>query len=507
MRVVVFDLDTLRPDHLGCYGYHRDTSPNIDRIASQGTRFTEYYAPDAPCLPSRAALVSGMHGIKNGAINHGGTCADMRHQGAARGFRSEMAGNCLWSIFRRAGMHTCTISPFAERHSSFWFLAGMNEVYNTGQGGMESAENVTPVVMDWLERNGGRDNWMLHINYWDPHTPYRAPEEFGNPFVDEPLPEWLTAETVEAHAKLAGPHTARDNGMYTGADSPQFPRQPNDVRDREQLRRCIDGYDCGIRYMDEHIGRILSKLEEQGVLEDTAIIVTSDHGENFGELGIYSEHGTADCTTCRIPMIIKWPGARTAQVDNELHYNFDLLPTLCDLLEVDFDQARASRWDGRSYAETLKKGIATGREELILSQCAHVCQRSVRWDNWLYMRTYHDGLHPHFGEEMLFDVHRDPHETTNLIEQRPEIAHEGAARLLAWHDRMMRSQPEGYHVDPMDIVLAERGPEHASKHSQHGCGLPYREYFNRLRSTGREKWIAKMIERHPWLEQFDFSDN
>ena len=76
MRLLFLDLDTLRPDHLGCYGYHRDTSPNIDRIADSGTRFNEYYVPDAPCLPARAALLSGRFGIHNGAVNHGGSRAD-----------------------------------------------------------------------------------------------------------------------------------------------------------------------------------------------------------------------------------------------------------------------------------------------------------------------------------------------------------------------------------------------------------------------------------------------
>ncbi len=503
MKVLFLDLDTLRPDHLGCYGYHRNTSPNIDRIAAQGTRFEEYYVPDAPCLPARAALITGMHGIKNGAVNHGGTCADLRLQGRSRGFRADTACNSLWSIFRKKGLYTCSISPFAERHSSFWFLAGLNEMHNhAGKGGNESAEEVTPVVLDWLEANKGRQDWMLHINYWDPHTPYRAPEDFGNPFAGEPLPEWLDDETLERHTQLAGPHTARDNGMYTGTDNPDYPRYPNDICDREQLRRCFDGYDCGIRYMDEHIGRILDKLDELGILEETAIIVTSDHGENFGELGVYSEHGTADRTTCRIPMIIKWPGLPPGQVDKGLHYNFDLLPTLCDLLEVDFDKARREMWDGRSYAKSLTEGGETGRDELVLSQCAHVCQRSVRWDNWLYMRTYHDGLHPHFGDEMLFDVAADPHETTDLVETRPDLVKEGAARLQAWHDRMMRTQPDGYTTDPLDLILAERGPEHASKPAGPGRRTPYPAYFGRLRETGREEWIPRILERHPWVAEF-----
>lgn len=93
----------------------------------------------------------------------------------------------------------------------------------------------------------------------------------------------------------------------------------------------IDGYDCGVRYMDEHIGKIISNLEKQGVLDETIIVITADHGENLGELGIYGEHGTADHATCRIPMIIRWPGMLKQHVDHGLHYNIDLIPTLAEL--------------------------------------------------------------------------------------------------------------------------------------------------------------------------------
>lgn len=81
MRILYLDLDSLRPDHLGCYGYHRNTSPNIDSIAKEGVTFTNYYCSDAPCLPSRSALMSGRFGIHNGIVGHGGTAADMRREG------------------------------------------------------------------------------------------------------------------------------------------------------------------------------------------------------------------------------------------------------------------------------------------------------------------------------------------------------------------------------------------------------------------------------------------
>ena len=482
MRILFLDLDTLRPDHLGCYGYHRNTSPNIDRIAAEGTRFTNYFCSDAPCLPSRAALMTGRHGIHTGVVGHGGTTADMRIEGESRDFRDRMSFENLPAVLRRAGFRTVSISPFAERHAAWWFYAGFNEMYNPGKGGMESAEEVTPTVMKWLQDNAKEDNWFLHINYWDAHTPYRAPEDFGNPFADEPLPEWLTEEVLQAHLKMVGPHKPLEIAMYDDREDPKYPRHPGKITDMDGLRKMIDGYDCGIRYLDTHVGRILDFLEEQGVLEDTAIIVTSDHGENMGELGIYGEHATADAATCRIPMIIKWPGAQRGHVDTDYHYNLDLLPTLCDI----FDIPPSDCYDGQSYAPAFMSGKSCGRSELILSQCAHVCQRSVLFDSWLYIRTYHDGYHL-FPKEMLFNLATDPHQQENLAAKHPEICNEAVRLLYAWHDQMMASMPG--QEDPLWTVMREGGPYHARGQ--------LKGYIEHLKRTGREWAIPELAERHP----------
>lgn len=482
MRVLFLDLDTLRPDHLGCYGYQRQTSPTIDAVAAQGVRFENYYCSDAPCLPSRAALMTGRFGIHNGVVGHGGTAADLRLVGARRGFRDLAGAANLPLVFRRRGMRTVSISPFAERHSAWWFNAGFTEMHNTGWGGMESAEQVTPTVLRWIEQNGREDNWFLHINYWDPHTPYRAPAAFGNPFAAAPLPAWLTPDVLAEHRRHVGPHSAREIGMYSAHVDPKYPRHPGELQDMADVRRMIDGYDCGIRYLDGHLAQILAALQRQGVGDDLAIIITSDHGENMGELGIYGEHATADSGTCRIPFIVRWPGARAGHVDRGLHYNLDLAPTLAELLGTDAHPS----WDGASYAAAMTQGADCGRPYLVVSQCAHVCQRGVRFGPSLYMRTYHDGYHL-FPDEMLFDLEQDPHETCDCAAQQPESCREGARLLRDWHEAMMASMPGA--VDPLWTVMQEGGPEHARG------ALP--AYCARLEATGRGWAVPELKRRHP----------
>jgi len=485
MRILFLDLDTLRADHLGCYGYLRDTSPNIDKIAKEGVRFNNYYTPNAPCLPSRAALITGKFGIHSGIVNHGGSTADIDKEGADRGFTSEIGNESLIAMLRKAGFKTVSISPFAERHSAYWFYSGFNEIHNTGKGGMESAEDVTPVVMDWLDRNAMEDNWFLHINYWDAHGPYRAPDEFGNPFENEPIPEWITEEVMQKHAKKIGPHSVNDIHMYNCTPWPDYPKYPGSISGLEGAKIMMDGYDCGIKYMDSHIGQIINSLKEKGVWDDTAVIVTADHAENMGELGIWGEHGTADNITPKIPMIIRWPGMEKGISDDGLHYNLDLAPTLAKLL----DQKCMPSWEGESYLLALQ-GKDCGREELILEQCVHVAQRSVRFGDWLYMKTYHDGYHL-FPDEMLFNVTEDPYEQNDLAKEYPEKCHEGAWRIFNWHGRMMATKKDA--VDPLWQTIRDGGPFHA-KGELAG-------YVERLRGTDREQGIEELIRKHP--EEFE----
>ena len=380
---------------------------------------------------------------------------------------------------RPLGIHSCTISTFGERHSAYHWYAGFNEVHNVGLMGFERADQVTPLALDWIARNAKRDSWFLHVHVWDPHTPYRTPPEYGEPFADEALPEWLTEDVRRAHWDRPGPHSAQESIGFSNINPRwRFPRQPHEIASMTDVRRMFDGYDAGVRYADDHLRMILDALDAQGVLDDTAVMVSGDHGETLGELGIYCDHHTADELTARLPMILRWSGqGAQGRVDTAFHYQIDVAATVLELLGVEVPEL----WDGESFAGAFRKGDESGRDHLVLSQAAWTAQRSVRWDDWLLLRTYHDAFHG-FNDVMLFDVAADPHEQFDLAEKEPGVVHEGLAKLDTWQaEALARS---GQAVDPMWTVLHEGGGFHAR-------AAKFDDYLTRLRATGRGEWADR----------------
>ena len=480
MRLLYVDCDTLRADHLGCYGYHRKTSPNIDRIASEGVRFENCYATDAPCLPSRSAFFRARFGIHTGVVGHGGTAADPWIVGRERGFKMPLGWIGWVMCLSRAGWHTVSVSPFAERHSAWWFCGGWREFYNTGRSGHELAHEVAPYALKWLKENAKKDNWFLHVNFWDPHRPYRVPMEYGNPFESEPPPSWMTEEIIRKHRESFGPRSAREPHDWVGGGT-RFEREPQEIASLDDYKKWIDGYDVGIKYMDDHIGMILDELERAGVLEETLIMVSADHGENQGELNVYGDHHTADQPTSRLPMILRVPGAEP-RVDSALYYQLDFAPTLLELLGAKVPEG----WDGESFAEAFRKGEEEGRDSLVVSQCVWSCQRSVRKGDWLLVRTYHDAYHD-WPPVMLFDLKKDPHETTDLSSEETAVRDGLLAELERWTAGMMETSASG--KDPMWTVIREGGPYHSRGW--------LRAYVERLKATGRGHHAEELLRRHP----------
>ena len=488
MRLLYIDIDSLRPDHLGCYGYHRDSSPTIDRLAREGVRFTNVYASDVPCLPSRTALWSGRTGFHNGVVNHGGRRAQPFEQGPQVGDRANVFTTTGWmGVFERLGMRTATISPFAQRHAAWHWYAGYNDIHNSGKYGDEIADDVVPVALDWLERHGRSEKWFLHVNLWDPHTPYRTPAAFGDPFAGEPLPAWLTEEVWARSWGGFGPHSPQEPNWLWGDVNARFPRQPDQIDSMAAVRQWIDGYDIGVRYADEWLGKVVERLEALGILDETIIVISADHGEALGELNTWGDHQTADHLTCNVPLIIRAPSLGAApRVDEALHYHFDWAATMIELLGGKVPP----NWDGRSFADAFRAGRAEGRDFLVTSQGTWACQRGVRFDHegapWLFLRTYHDGF-KELEPLMLFNLAEDFHLQRDLAGDRPDLVERAKSLLESWlAEQMLTSEHD---EDPLMTVLREGGPFYTRGR------LP--QYLSRLRATGRAHHAERLAQRHP----------
>ncbi|WP_431801140.1 sulfatase/phosphatase domain-containing protein [Halobacillus andaensis] len=204
-------------------------------------------------------------------------------------------------------------------------------------------------------------------------------------------------------------------------------------------------------------------------------------GKTRGELNVYGDHQTADHITSRIPLIMAGPDLKEGHVDEDFHYQIDLGPTLIEHV----GGKQSERWDGTSFLPAITEGAEAGRPYLVVSQAAWSCQRGVRFDNWMLIRTYHDGLKD-FPDLMLFDIEKDPHETTNLVDEKPEIVGKGLRLLDEWVAEQMATSDSP--TDPMWNVIQEGGPFH-TKGDYHG-------YVKRLRNEGRNEAADRLERRH-----------
>lgn len=255
--------------------------------------------------------------------------------------------------------------------------------------------------------------------------------------------------------------------MDVGWSKHAGPRQPHPIEDHQDLRDFQDGYDVGLRYVDDHVGLLLQHLASMGIEEDTAIIITADHGEDMGEFAAYGSHCFCGPAVARVPMILRWPG-KGSGVLHGLHQHFDIAATTLDLLDI----SPPSSWDAISFKGALESDLNQGRDVVVSSMLAQGIQRSAHWleDDGLhsYVKTWENLAHP-VPEELWIHPHHPPGD----FSESGEGLSRGRSLLLAW-ERDMEKKSE--HPDPLLTVLEDgTGP-------QAQMGDRYRQ---RVESTGR----------------------
>ena len=488
MRVLYIDLDCCRADHLGCNGYHRNTSPNVDRVAAEGVTFTHAYCANSPCLPSRASLFSGLFGIRNGVVAHHGVGEQFRSpsRGHWRDPNRPMLAQHLWWN----GMKTVSFSCFADRHNAWWFSAGWQELYTfTRKRGQETADEVNAAALPWVQAHGKEDNWFLHVHYWDIHSHYRVPAEWPAKFGEDPPPNWPDQETIDAHQAIYGPRTARDlyanyESQPTGGYRAPVACMPDAISTVADFRMLIDGYDGSIAYADHHVGQILDALADVGVLDETAVVVSGDHGDSFGEHGQYMDHGIANEAVHNIPMVVRWPSVTRPSRCDAMIYGMDLCPTLSEMLGYE----TPSGWDGRSFAPALRGEQFSGWPYQVWDHGIYTFRRSVRTPEWLLINVLHPGLYPYDAPCFLHDVRSDPHQQVNLADERPDVLAELRNLLFEWREEQIR---KGASPDPLEQMIKTEPFLYYSPERM----------FERLQRTGRGDKVEELkgrLRRYGW---------
>ena len=308
LSAVVIVVDTMRADHLSCYGYSRATTPSIDALAARGTRFDSAWSSSSWTVPAVASLFSGLPlsqhrtGSTAARFDVEPTLAGVLAQGGlvTAGFSSNYLVSPMFGLDGGFGLfvsyRTGLVNPWVDATSGTT-LSRLVRRWTDGD------RMVVHQAKQWLTAHR-EDRFFLYVHLFAPHRPYAPPEPYRSRFVDSGY------RGVE----------------YEGAAN-------GEMLEPSQLDNALQRYDAEIAYADDLVGKLVGHLEALGLDESTAIIVTSDHGEAFGEHG-YWEHGQGlNVEETRIPLVARLPGESRSVITEPVSIT-DLYATLLELLGV-----------------------------------------------------------------------------------------------------------------------------------------------------------------------------
>ncbi len=345
---ILISIDTLRADHLGCYGYSRDTSPFIDSLAARGAVFENAYAQLPGTLPSHMSMFTGLYPAEHGVYPPNGVLSE------------EI--KTLPEILSAGGFRTAGHTEGGYVDGSYGFARGFAEFNDESYEVECDVERTLARGMDFLERLGESERFFLFLHTYAVHDPYpdvRLPDNFHFPMKTYGKPFWpggLPADAVEP----TGPHLAELNRR--GA----MPRE-------EILDYYRAVYDAQIRYLDDLLRDFFARLESLGLSDDVTVVITSDHGEEFAEHGRLL-HEQVYREALHVPLIVLHPGLAEGRRVPELVESIDIAPTLMELAGVE-PPAPVS---GRSLLPLLTGSAPDGPREAYAEGVEHAERTLVR---------------------------------------------------------------------------------------------------------------------------------
>lgn len=424
-NLILLGVDSLWADHMSCYGYHRLTTPHLDKFATQGVLFERNYCPHIPTTSAYATMLTGMDCFSHEVVA-------LRHQG---GLTPKV--KTLAEILGEQGYETTCVG-FTGNPSSRGFDNYLNY---PAWGSWEArpsrkAENLNDVALPELDRLArGENPFFLFLRHMDPHSPYLPPEPFEHLFYDgDPCdPNNRSMDPVKAFKPF------RD---YFAA------WMPPGITDAEYV---IAQYDGAVAYMDACIQRIFQRLEALGLAENTLVVLNGDHGETLMDHECYFDHhGMYDCTL-HVPLIMRHPRLPQGVRVSGYTLHQDLVPTLLELLDIPSETA----FDGKSLLPLVRGERASNWSDFYITECTWMRKHGWRTPEW----KLHVALEPdfHFKPEVeLYNLVTDPNEDRNLAEQEPKIVAALKQRMEAW---IARREAETGNPNPMHTNRNWHGSE------------------------------------------------
>ena len=407
-NIVLITIDTLRSDHLSCYGYERNTTPHIDNIAEQGTIFKHVVAPSSWTAPSMASLFTSTY-----PINHGVVHGIKYRKEKKEVFSDELI--TLPEILRKRGYTTFGVSSNHHLTEELGFARGFD--YFEYQG-WTKAEVVNRILFSWEDALRQSNKYFLWVHYNDPHTPYvgRSPwiERYATQSLDQVL---KVSRKSKSHLRL--------NEFI-----PTLKKDPQSLSDLVAL------YDSEISYVDFHIGELIKKF---ALDRNTLILITSDHGEEFldhGQLGHgHNLHGE----TVNIPLIIKQPYSSNKKTVEEYVNLLDIMPTILDLVKVDLpDQTLGtSVWERKGLLLWLREMVSSNdkSEFNFIELDRKPIMKSIMTPQWKYIYNYKDET------EQLYNIEKDPLEVNNLVDKEEKLGNVLKEQLFHWVSQSKKYPP------------------------------------------------------------------
>ena len=411
--VILIVVDAMRPDRLGAYGFKRPTSPQLDRLADEGLILTNYFVNSNWTRPTTASILTGQLPSEHGVQQQ----------------RSRLPKDALTftSLLQGAGIPTGAVVGNGNAGSAFGLDHGFDYYADTVKHwkGLPNAQEVVDLAIPFVEKHKKRP-FFLMLFMVDPHDPYHAPDEFETMFVEDPSVKLLRT-----------PHW--ELGNYSPAT----------------VKRMLATYDGAVRYTDTVLGKFFEQLRTMGVYDKSTILVTSDHGEAFGEHGVFLHSHHFYDEIIRVPMIIRAPGmARRGGYNHYLFESTDLAPTIV----ARFGVAPPKGWRGVDLVEHLRNPALNVAERAMISEFNHfgIRRRAIRtYRHKIIFQEPADrkefgatvgkpSLLPSvsFDNEVIhyFDLLRDPAE--QHAKTQPPAAAQGLLQTIRQGGAKKRSGPE-----------------------------------------------------------------